>query len=65
MSKSRIALLIILFVLSGTTLLIGALAKLEHWAWASQALMLGMALKIIFLIVAGVFLYQAVTANRT
>ena len=42
MPKSHIAILVTLFVISGCTILLGALAKLEHWWWASYALIVGM-----------------------
>ena len=64
MAKKNLGLLILLLAISAGSILIGALAKLEHLWWGSNVMIFGLVMQLISFLVAGVVIYNRLKTNR-
>lgn len=64
MSKIQFGILIVLVVISFGSILIGALAKLEHLWWGTYTMASGLAMQLVLIIAAASFYYKDIKANR-
>lgn len=59
-----ITVMAVLFVLSGAIILVGALGKLQHVDWASQALTIGICIQIVAYILGVIALIKHFQASK-